>query len=117
MSRAAQMAVEFGARLTLVHVTAGVEMYGPGGSHVVPELKEELVGYASKEIAKLQQDLGTKAEVIIDSGDVHRLLNRAAEKSKGDLLVIGRMPSGGHLGANGSGYAIIRESHIPVLSV
>lgn len=117
VSRAAQMATEFGARLTLVHVTAGVEMYGPGGSHVIPELKEELVGYASKEIAKLQQDVGTKAEVIIDSGDVHRLLNRAAEQSKGDLLVIGHMPSGGHLGSNGSGYAIIRESHIPVLSV
>ena len=27
------------------------------------------------------------------------------------------MPSGGHLGENGSGYAIIRESHIPGLSV
>ena len=84
---------------------------------MIPELKEELVGYASKEIAKLQQDVGTKAEVIIDSGDVHKLLNRAAEQCKGDLLVIGHMPSGGHLGANGSGYAIIRESHIPVLSV
>jgi nucleotide-binding universal stress UspA family protein len=117
VSRAAQMAADFGARLALVHITAGVEMYGPGGSHVVPELKEELVGYAAKEMAKLQQDVGTKAEVIIDSGDVHKLLNRAAEQTKGDLLVIGHMPSGGHLGANGSGYAIIRESHIPVLSV
>ncbi len=117
VSRAAQMAAEFGARLTLVHITAGVEMYGPGGSHVLPELKEELVGYATKEIAKLQQDVGTKAEVIIDSGDVHKLLNRAAEQAKSDLLVIGHMPSGGHLGANGSGYAIIREAHIPVLSV
>ena len=83
VSRAAQMAAEFGARLTLVHVTAGVEMYGPGGSYVLPELKEELVGYAAKEIAKLQQDVGTKAEVIIDSGDVHKLLNRAAEQTKG----------------------------------
>jgi nucleotide-binding universal stress UspA family protein len=117
VSRAAQMAADFGARLTLVHITAGVEMYGPGGSHVVPELKDELVGYAAKEIAKLQQDVGTKAGVIIDSGDVHKLLNRAAEQTKGDLLVIGHMPPGGHLGANGSGYAIIRESHIPVLSV
>ena len=80
MSRAAQMAAEFGARLTLAHVTAGVEMYGPGGTHVIPELKEELVRYASKEIAKLQQDVGTKAEVIIASGDVHKLLNRAAEQ-------------------------------------
>jgi len=117
VSRAAQMAAEFGARLTLVHITAGVEMYGPGGFHVIPEVKAELVGYAAKEIAKLQQDVGTKAEVIIDSGDVHKLLSRAAEQTKGDLLVIGHMPSGGHLGANGSGYAIIRESHIPVLSV
>ena len=41
----------------------------------------------------------------------------AAEEAKADLLIIGHMPSGGHLGANGSGYAIIRESHIPVLSV
>ena len=92
-------------------------MYGPGGSHVDPVWKENIVGFASKEIAKLQQDVGTKAEVIIDSGDVHKLLNRAAEQAKADLLVIGHMPSGGHLGENGSGYAIIRESHIPVLSV
>ena len=48
---------------------------------------------------------------------VHELLNRAAEQANGDLLGIGHMPSGGHLGANGSGYAIVRESHIPVLSV
>jgi len=45
------------------------------------------------------------------------LLNRAAEEANADLLMIGHMPSGGHLGENGSGYVIIRESHIPVLSV
>ena len=73
--------------------------------------------YAAREIAKLQQDLGTKAEVIIDSGNVCKLLNRAVDQAKGDVLVIGHMPSGGHLGENGSGYAIIRESHIPVMSV
>jgi nucleotide-binding universal stress UspA family protein len=117
VSRAGQLAAEFGAQLTLVHVTASVGIYGPGGSHVLPEWKEALVGYAATEIVKLQQDVGTKAKVIIDSGDVHALLNRAAEQTKADILVIGHMPSGGHLGANGSGYAIIRESHIPVLSV
>jgi nucleotide-binding universal stress UspA family protein len=117
VSQAAQVAAEFDARLTLVHVTDSVEIYGPGGFHVLPEWKEALVGNASKEIAKLQQDVGTQAEVIIDSGDVHKALNRAAEQAKGDLLVIGHLPSGGHLGENGSGYSIIRESHIPVLSV
>jgi len=46
----------------------------------------ELVGYAAKEIAKLQEDAGTQAEVIIDRGDVHKLLNRAAERAGGDVL-------------------------------
>jgi hypothetical protein len=45
------------------------------------------------------------------------LLNRAAEEANADLLMIGHMPSGGHLGENGSSYVIIHESHIPVLSV
>ena len=117
VSRAAEMAAAVDATLTLVHVTAGAEIYGPGGSHVDPVWKETIVGFAAKEIASIQQDVGTKANVIIDSGNVPELLNRAAEETKADLLVIGHMPSGGHLGANGSGYAIICESHIPVLSV
>jgi len=117
VSRAAQFAAEFGAELTLVHITASVETYGPGGSYVIPEWKEAIVGNAAKEIAKLQQDAGTKAKVIIDSGDAHKLLNRAAEQANSDVLVIGHLPPGGHLGENGSGYAIIRESHIPVLSM
>lgn len=117
VSQAARLAAEFGARLTLVHVTESVEIYGPGGFYVLPEWKEALVGYATKEIAKLQQDLGTKAEVIIDSGNMHKALKRAAEQTKSDVLVIGHLPSGGHLGENSSGYAIICESQIPVLSV
>ena len=117
VSRAAQMAAEFGARLTLVHITASVESYGPGGPYADPVWKEKIVGFAAAEIAKLQQNAGTKADVIIDSGNVPELLNRAAEQTKADVLVIGHLPSDGHLGANGGGYAIIRESHIPVLSV
>ncbi len=40
VSWAAQMADEFGARLTLAHVTAGVEFWGPGGSYVNRKWKE-----------------------------------------------------------------------------
>jgi nucleotide-binding universal stress UspA family protein len=116
-SLAAEMAAAVDAKLTLVHITASVEIYGPGGSHVDPAWKETIVGFAAKEIAKLQQDVGTKAEVIIDSGNVPELLNRAAEQTKADVLVIGHSPVRGHLGDNGNGYGIIRESHIPVLSV
>jgi len=54
----------------------------PGAPHIVPEWKAEIVGYAAREIAKLQQDLGTKAEVIIDSGNVCKLLNRAVDQAK-----------------------------------
>jgi len=117
LSRAAQLAGEFGARLTLAHVTTSVEMYGPGGSHVVPEFRDALVGSASKEIAKLQQQAGTNAEVIIESGNTPKLLRQAIEQTKADLLVIGHAPTRGHLGANGNGYSIIRDAHIPVLSV
>jgi nucleotide-binding universal stress UspA family protein len=117
VSRAAQLAAEFGAKLTLVHITTSVEIFGPGGSHVIPELKKELVNYATQEIAKIQKDAGTQAEVIIESGNAHKLLNEVAQRTNADLLVIGHLPAGGHLGANGGGYSIIRESHIPVLSV
>jgi nucleotide-binding universal stress UspA family protein len=117
LSRAAEMAAAVNATLTLVHITGSVEIYGPGGLHVDHEWKEKLVGYAAEEIAKLQQDAGTKAEVIIDSGNVGELLNRAAEQTEADLLVIGHIPGRSHLGDNGNGYGIIRASQIPVLSV
>jgi nucleotide-binding universal stress UspA family protein len=117
VSLAAAMATAVNATLTLVHITGSVEIYGPGGSHVDPGWKEKIVGFAAEEIAKLQQEVGTKAEVIIDSGNVPELLNRAAEQTEADVLVIGHIPGRSHLGDNGNGYGIIRASQIPVLSV
>jgi len=116
-SLAAELAAAGDARLTLVHITTGVEVWGPGGSHVDPAWKEMIVGNAIKEIAQLQRDVGTHAEVIIDSGNVPKLLNRAAEQTKADVLIVGRIPGRSHLGDNGEGYGIIRESRIPVLSL
>ena len=117
ISLAAEMAASVNATLTLVHITGSVEMYGRGGWHVDPGWKEKLVGFAAEEIAKLQQHAGTKADVIIDSGNVPELLNRAAEQTEADVLVIGHIPGRSHLGDNGNGYGIIRASQIPVLSV
>lgn len=116
-ARAADMAAATGAKLTLVHVTSGVEVWGPGGTHIDPAWKATLVGTAREEIAKLQRELGTQAEVVIYSGNVPELLNRAAETTHADLLVVGRIPGRSHIGDNGDGYGIIRESRIPVLSV
>lgn len=115
VSWAAQIAAEFGARLTLANVTAGVELWGPGGTYVNQKWKEELVGNASEQMAKLQQDTGTEADVFIGSGDVPEVLSQAAEQTKADLLVTGCYPYGGHLRTHG--YGIICAVPIPVLSV
>ena len=115
VSWAAPMAAEFGARLTLAHVTASVELWGPGGSYVVPEWKESFVADASQRMAKLQQDMGTKADVLIGSGDVPKVLSQAAQQTKADLLVIECYPYSGNLRIHG--YAIICAVPIPVLSV
>jgi len=114
---AAEMATAVGATLTLVHVTVSVEDYGPGGLYVNPEWKSQVVGFATKEIGKLQQDMGTHFDVIIDSGDIPEALNRAAEQTKADVMVLGHIPGRSHLGDNGNGYGLIRRSRIPVLSV
>jgi nucleotide-binding universal stress UspA family protein len=115
VSWAAQMAAAFGARLTLANVTASVEFWGPGGRYVNEKWKEELVGDASEQMSKLQQDTGIKADVFIGSGDVPKVLSQAAKQTNADLLVTGCYPYGGHLRTHG--YGIICAVQIPVLSV
>jgi nucleotide-binding universal stress UspA family protein len=115
VSWAAAMAAEFGARLTLAHITTSVELWGPGGRYVDQKWKEELVGDASQRIAKLQQDMGTKADVLIGSGDVPNVLSQAAKQKKADLLVTECYPYSGNLRIHG--YAVICAVPIPVLSV
>lgn len=114
---AAEMTAAIGATLTLVHVTSGVEVYGPGGMHVDKDWEAKIVGYAAEEIYKLQQEVGTKFDVLIESGHVPQALNRATECAQSDVLIVGRVPGRSHLGDNGDGYGIIRQSRVPVLSV
>lgn len=115
VSWAAQMAAEFGALLTLAHATASVEFLGPGGTYVDQKWKQQLVSDASQRMANLQQDIGIKADALIGSGDVPKVLREAAKRAKADLLVTGCYPYGGNLRING--YAIICAVPIPVLSV
>jgi nucleotide-binding universal stress UspA family protein len=115
VSWAAQLAAEFGARLTLAHVTDSVELWGPGGSYVDQKWKEAVVGDAFQRITKLQQEIGLKAEVFVGSGDVPKVLSEAAKQTKADVLVAECYPYGGNLRIHG--YAIICAVPIPVLSV
>lgn len=115
VSWAAQIAGEFQAGLTLVHVTPGVELWGPGGNYVNPELKEEYVGYASRHMEEFLQVMDIKADVLIGCGDVPMVLSQAVKQTNADLLVTGCRPYGRHMRTHG--YAIICEVAIPVLSM
>jgi len=92
-----------------------VEIWGPGGSYVKQDWKEEFVDDASQRIAKLQQDTGIKADIFIGSGDVPKVLSQVAKQTNADLLVTGCNPYGSHLRTDG--YAIICAVGIPVLNV
>jgi nucleotide-binding universal stress UspA family protein len=115
VSWAVYMAAEFGARLTLAHVTAGVEFWGPGGDYVKPKWKDALVSDAAQHVRELKQEMAIQAEVFIGSGDMPKVLSDAAKQTKADLLVTGCRPYGGHLRTHG--YAIICAAPIPVLNV
>jgi len=112
---AAQLAAEFGARLTLAHVTASVERWGPGGTSINPAWKQALFTDASQQLADLQKDAGIKSEVFIGSGEVPTALCQAAKDTNADLLVTGCYPYGGRLRTHG--YNIMCAVPIPVLSV
>ena len=115
VSWASEIAAEFGACLTLAHVTASVEIWGPGGNYASPRWKQELVSDAAEHLAQLQKDTGVKAEVFIGSGDVPKVLSQAVKQTKADLLVTECYPYGGNLRIHG--YAIICAVPIPVLSI
>jgi nucleotide-binding universal stress UspA family protein len=112
---AAQLAAEFGARLTLAHVTPSVERWGPGGTYVNPAWKHALFTDASQQLADLQKNAGINSEVFIGSGDVPAVLRQAAKETNADLLVTGCYPYGGRLRTHG--YKIMCAVPIPVLSV
>jgi nucleotide-binding universal stress UspA family protein len=112
---AGRIAREFGAKLTIAHVTPDVEMYGPGGDYVDQPWKEELVLSAKELVAKLQQHTGVEGDFAFESGDAGAGLNRIAQQVGADVLVAGCHDSGGHFGTNS--YGILAESRIPVLSL
>jgi len=115
VSWAAHLAAEFGARLTLAHVTPSIESWGPGGGYVHSRQKDALVGDASRRIAEHQKAMDIKANVIVGSGDVSTTLCQAAKQVNADLLVTGCHPYGGRLRTHG--YGTICAIPIPVLSV
>lgn len=112
---AADFAAALNAKLTIAHIPASHDasinaMFVPG-----MDWRQSLAEAAKVKIAKLQQEAGTNAAVHITHGEVPTALSDAADELDADVMVMGRHVSGARL--HTTGYAIVRESPVPVLSI
>jgi nucleotide-binding universal stress UspA family protein len=106
---AAWLARQFGARVTLLHVTAPAP---EGGG--APDPREA----ARQELVRLQRSADLEAELAVESGDASLAICAAAARTQADVLVIGRGSAAGVFGRlRTNAYAIIRQSPCPVVSV
>jgi len=113
---AAEFAARTGASLFVTHEVPVGELRL--GDYVNVEPPQYMEDFAREEIAKLQKEAGTAADVWIARGGVASHVREAALERKADLVIIGR----GRIGHFGGGlaphaYAIIREAPCPVLSL
>ena len=116
----ARLAAEFAAALTLVHAIVELDPRLEG-YHFSPEWRQFVVDAAETDIAALQKETGTRAEVSLTLGPAAEMICQEVRKTQADLLVIGRGADAGITGMVGrltsAAYAIIRQSPCPVVSV
>jgi nucleotide-binding universal stress UspA family protein len=69
-------------------------------------------------VQQLQEKTGIEADVLVESGDPHKVVAAAANRLGSDLVVIGRGVSGTLVGRlRAHAYEIIRLSPCPVVSL
>jgi nucleotide-binding universal stress UspA family protein len=114
---AAKLAAEFQASLTVVHAVSSLQSLTEG-YQLSPEWRRFVLDQAEKEVAALQQTVGTQAGVSVTMGEVADVICGEAKRLNADLVVIGRASSTGILGRlTEHAYAIIRASPCPAVSV
>ena len=114
---AGRFAREFGAELTIVHVLPE-SFIQLGGVYFDPEWRNQAAAAARDHIVRLQEDLHTAGEVLIEIGDVPLAVSDVASRREADLVVIGRGRESGLLGRlRANAYAILRESPCPVVTI
>jgi len=117
--RAAELARWLGAELTLVHVTPGVQRYGPGGVHDVPELRAALFAAADQRFREVVRDArveGTRT-LVCSADDIAAGLNEAIAQTGADLVVIGRRACAGFGFSGGKSHRIASDAIAPVLAL
>jgi nucleotide-binding universal stress UspA family protein len=117
MCWAAGFAREYGAHLSIVHAIPSSSTR-LGGFYFDPDWRTQLTRTAMERIGFLRQEMEIEASVAIEAGEPPVVVGAAAEALNADLLVIGRGSTPhahGHLPTHG--YAIVRGSSCPVVSV
>ena len=100
---ASQLAKEYQAELTLLHVVSNAADSDPEPRTALEEL---------------QRSVGSEATLRILEGDPANTIAETARELRADLLVIGRLAETGLLGRlDAASYSIIRQSPCPVVSV
>jgi len=113
----AKFAKEYGSALTVVHAipTSTVSL---GGIYFDPEWSTQLKNEARGRIEFLLDEMGTRGDISVQTGDAPAMVRAVADEMAADLLVIGR---GGHTALMGrlrtNAYAILRESPCPVAAI
>jgi len=103
---ASQLAKEYQAELTLLHVTHG-STADPGAASAAASALEEL-----------RREVGCDAQLQVREGDPAKVVAETARDLRADLLVIGRRAEIGLMGRlEVTAYSIIRDSPCPVVSV
>jgi nucleotide-binding universal stress UspA family protein len=116
LRRAAELAQELGAGLSLVHAVPGAErqLNDTGGD----EFSLFLLDAARKEMTKLQAEAGTNFEASVFAGGVGAVVRQAALDRHADLVIIGRGVMHTTFGRlRTQSYQIIRQAPCPVLSL
>ncbi|MDO9012875.1 MAG: universal stress protein [Gallionella sp.] len=123
--RAALLAAEHGARLTLLHSLSGLalERLRDRLLHGYASTERQLIGHYEDALRRLAEDLAGRWQIevtpLLTVGQPHREISRAAQEIGADMVILGAM--GEHpareffLGATAE--RVIREAAMPVLVV
>jgi nucleotide-binding universal stress UspA family protein len=112
---AAMLAREFGARLTVIHVSAAEADLGDDSE---VNWRTDVRESAGRELLRLERFVNVEAELIVEAGEPANVICSAAQRFEADVLAIGRGSAAGVFGRlRTNAYAIIRQSPCSVVSV
>ncbi len=113
LSWAREVTRKLRAQVTVVHAIPPNERLA-AGARWAAELRRE----AESALHRRLEELGLRADVHVETGEVAAVVGSAVENVDADLLVIGRSTDSASFGALlTNAYSLIRQSHCPVVSV